>query len=650
VGVGTGPAGGRRAWIVACATLLSCGDPDEGPARGDARVTASAPDARTGGIDGGPAGGADAGRDAPTAPGAPAITSLAPAIATAGAVLPLTLTVDGTGFAATSIVRFNGEDRATRFVSPTRLAATIRTTDLRVSGHAAISVHTPGSGTSADAVLAIHSPAPRPTSLFPSSVPEGAGDLSLSVSGTGFLANSVVRWNGEDRPTTQPLPTGGLSATVTAGDLRQAGVAHVTVFNPPPGGGESAALTFLIRPAARLERASVASAGGEADGASQNPSISADGRVVAFESLATNLVPGDGNGLKDVFVRDRAAGVTSRASVPAGGGEANGASGEPSVNADGRFVAFVSGASNLVPGDTNGAADVFVRDLQEGTIERVSVSSDGAEAHGASGGPALTADGRRVAFWSHAADLVEGDGNALSDVFVRDRAGATTILASASATGAQGDHFSGLGGLTLSGDGAFAVFQTDASNLVAPGSGIVARGLATGAVAYVGSGRAPAASETGRFIAYQRRGPFIGDITEVYLEDTCAGATGCTPSSTKISIATIGGASFSGGAAPSVSADGRFVAFEAAGRMVEEDGNAFTDIVVRDTCRDAPPGCVARFVRLAPAGVDPDGFSLRVSLAAGARYAAFDSTATNLVAGDQNGAPDVFVAETTFPP
>jgi hypothetical protein len=149
--------------------------------------------------------------------------------------------------------------------------------------------------------------------------------------------------------------------------------------------------------------------------------LDAGGGVVAFASLATNLVAGDANGSADVFVRDVATGATERASVGAAGAEARGASGYPSLSADARWVAFSSTAGNLVPGDTNGARDVFVRDREAGTTERVSVGGRGAQANGESDLPKLSADGRFVAFASDAPDLVAGDANEARDVFVFDR-------------------------------------------------------------------------------------------------------------------------------------------------------------------------------------------------------------------------------------
>jgi Tol biopolymer transport system component len=169
----------------------------------------------------------------------------------------------------------------------------------------------------------------------------------------------------------------------------------------------------------------VSSAGAEGNGNSFDPSISADGRFVAFDSFASSLVGGDTNGESDIFVRDRRKGKTRRVSVSSAGAEANGRSfindiGSP-ISADGRFVAFQSDASNLVGGDTNGSSDVFVRDRRRDKTRRVSVSSAGAEANDNSVGPSISADGRFVAFASWATNLVAGDtqGYPNADIFVR---------------------------------------------------------------------------------------------------------------------------------------------------------------------------------------------------------------------------------------
>ena len=169
-----------------------------------------------------------------------------------------------------------------------------------------------------------------------------------------------------------------------------------------------------------ITRVSVDSAGNQGNNNSGLPSISGDGRFVAFVSRTTNLVPGDTNNGEDVFVRDLLTNTTTRVSVDSVGNQAIGNSFDPSISADGRLVAFRSNAPNLVPGDNNNSEDVFVRDLSTNTTTRVSVDSAGNQAIGNSGRPSISTDGRFVAFASFATNLVPGDTNNNDDIFVSD--------------------------------------------------------------------------------------------------------------------------------------------------------------------------------------------------------------------------------------
>ena len=162
-------------------------------------------------------------------------------------------------------------------------------------------------------------------------------------------------------------------------------------------------------------------AGLAGNGPSYGFAVSADGRFVAFGSYASDLTPGDTNGGPDAFVRDLRTGVTRLVSVAAGGGPAEEGSSPTSVSDDGRFVGFQSYATNLVPGDTNGATDAFVRDMRAGTTTRVSVDRRGTQGNGDSVSPALSRDGGWVAFASSAGNLIPGDTNGVADVFVRRR-------------------------------------------------------------------------------------------------------------------------------------------------------------------------------------------------------------------------------------
>jgi Tol biopolymer transport system component len=169
---------------------------------------------------------------------------------------------------------------------------------------------------------------------------------------------------------------------------------------------------------------SLATGGTQANNDSESPgAISADGRYVTFVSGASNLVAGDTNDTSDAFVRDRVKGTTSRVSVATGGTQADSYSSSSSISGDGRYLAFDSPASNLVAGDTNGpnGSDVFVRDRVRGTTTRVSVATGGTQADSTSFSSSISGDGRYVAFTSWAISLVAGDTNHESDVFVHDR-------------------------------------------------------------------------------------------------------------------------------------------------------------------------------------------------------------------------------------
>jgi len=218
---------------------------------------------------------------------------------------------------------------------------------------------------------------------------------------------------------------------------------------PPPSPSRSPLSLFAVLLLAATgwtqitSRASVGTGGVEGNSRSILPSISGDGRYVAFLSVATNLVPGDTNACEDIFVRDFSSGTTERVSVDSNGVQGDAASVGPTISGDGRYVVFESLASNLVAGDTNGFRDIFVRDRLSGTTERVNVDSGGAQANGVSSGASISPDARYVTFMSEGSNLVPGDTNATGDVFVHDRSTGTTQRVSVSNGGAQGNHFSG---------------------------------------------------------------------------------------------------------------------------------------------------------------------------------------------------------------
>jgi Tol biopolymer transport system component len=228
------------------------------------------------------------------------------------------------------------------------------------------------------------------------------------------------------------------------------------------------------RQAGTTVRVSVAADGTQGDASSFGPAMSADGRYVAFVSDATNLVPGKTMFPRDVYVKDVQTGAIEVASLADDESEGNSSAAPPDISADGRFVAFGSFASNMVPNDGNDAFDVFVRDLQLDTTERVSVSSAEVEGDAASFKPAINADGRYVAYSSEADNLVPMDLNQTRDIFLRDRQAGTTERISVSSSEAEGNKQSdgpGIRGGTSFGPdidaaGRLVVFDSIATNLV----------------------------------------------------------------------------------------------------------------------------------------------------------------------------------------
>jgi Tol biopolymer transport system component len=399
-------------------------------------------------------------------------------------------------------------------------------------------------------------------------------------------------------------------------------------------------------------RVSVSSEGVQANRKSYWPSISADGRYVAFESWASNLVAGDTNGTWDVFVRDTLEGKTSRVSVSSEGVQGNGGSYSPSISADGRYVAFESSASNLVAGDTNGAGDVFVRDTLEGSTIRVSLSSAGAQGDGRSFEPSISADGRYVAFTSYASNLVAGDTNGAGDVFVRDIVKGKTIRVSVSSRERQANRKSYWP--SISADGRYVAFYSYASNLV-PGdtNGIVdvfVRDIVKGKTIRVSvSSRERQAnngsfissiSADGRYVAFWSYASNLvaGDTNgtgDVFVRDIVKGKT------IRVSVSSRERQANGDSEWPSISADGRYVAFWSyASNLVAGDTNGKADVFVRDILR----GRTIR-VSLSSEGAQGNRGSYWPSISADGRYVAFTSDASNLVAGDTNGKADVFMRD-----
>jgi Tol biopolymer transport system component len=419
--------------------------------------------------------------------------------------------------------------------------------------------------------------------------------------------------------------------------------------------GAAFGAALLLLPAATAGpgatvRASVGALGVQADGRSFVPALSADGRYAAFYSDASNLVAGDTNAARDVFVRDLQTAETTRVSVSSSGGEANGDSFAPVVSSDGRYVAFASAASNLVDGDTNDANDIFIRDRQSSTTTRVSVGFDGAQANGGSDQPSLSGDGRLVAFTSAANNIAAGDMGANRDAFVYDRQTGTAVNISVDSTGVQAD----LDSFTpqLSANGRFVAFTSFADNLISgdlnEGSDVFVRDLQanttervseyTGDYEGEGDSLRPSISADGRYVAFDSDDWNLvwgdtNDDFDVFVNDRTTTVT------TRVSIEDDGTQSNGASYRPSISADGRYVGYYSeASNLVPGDTNGAADVFVYDRRSGA-----AKRVSVGNGGAEANGDSLRPAISANGRLAVFESDATNLVPGDTNGFTDVFV-------
>ena len=410
----------------------------------------------------------------------------------------------------------------------------------------------------------------------------------------------------------------------------------------------------LAATGAQTKRVSVNSTGAQANGTSYSPGISANGRLVVFISAASNLVSGDTNGEDDVFVRDTQTHKTQRVSVSSTGAQADGGSYAypTTISNDGRYVAFTSDATNLVTGDTNGTTDIFVRDLKLHKTKRVSVSSAGAQANEYSSEPLISGDGGSVIFQSSASNLVAGDTNGKEDVFVRNLKTHKTTRVSISSTGTQADGFSSQP--TISADGHLVGFASYATNLV-PGDAngetdVFVRDLKTHktrlvSVSSTGThgnsfSEAPSISADGRFVGFvSQASNLVGGDTnaqrDIFLRDTQ------THKTKRVSVSSSGAQAngWSFFIDPSVSAHGEFVVFVSeASNLVPGDTNTVADSFIRDVANHK-----TRRLSVSSTGAQGNGYSIDPAITPNGRFVAFQSTASNLVAGDTNGKDDIFV-------
>jgi len=340
---------------------------------------------------------------------------------------------------------------------------------------------------------------------------------------------------------------------------------------------------------------SAASDGTLANNDSNNPTISSDGRYIAFESFATNLVANDTNSTRDVFVQDTQTGSITRVSVASDGTQSNGFSDGARISSDGRYVVFQSNATNLASDDTTNNIDVFIHDMQTGTTKRVSVASDGTETNGLSLNAMISSNNRYISFESSATNLVSDDTNACYDIFVYDMQTGETKRVSITTNGLQGDDLSKSASINT--DGRYVTFQSNASNLVPEDT---------------------------------------NGNTDVFVHDMQTGVT------KRISMATDGSQSNGLSADAKISPDGRYIAFDSnSTNLVSGDTNGVVDVFVHDM----KTGTTKR-VSVSEDGTQGDNESIYPIISKSGKCVLYDSAATNLVSNDTNGKFDVYECTT----
>jgi Tol biopolymer transport system component len=393
---------------------------------------------------------------------------------------------------------------------------------------------------------------------------------------------------------------------------------------------------------------------GRAVSGSVASSISADGTIVAFSDDNPRLVRGDTNREADIFVRDLRTDETTRVSVSSSGVQADDISREPRISGNGRFVVFSSEATNLVEGDRNGDADVFLHDLETRKTLRVSLTSSGAEAGGPSDMPSISDDGTRLVFRSSAEDIVPGDSNKQPDVFLRDLStGATTIVSRSRNGEADGPSRRPF----IAGDGHFVAYSSAATNVVSGDtngvSDIFVLELRTGAITresvsedggqMAGASAWPSLSRNGRVVAFLAVG-----AGPTQCADDPGGPRPCRMTFVRDRVAAVtqlvtrapDGSPGNGDAlSVSVSPDGGFVALSSdATNLVQGDTNAHRDVFLYDRAAGS-----LQLLSVAADGRPAEADSGGPAVSTGARVVSFQSLASDLVRGDGDRVADVFI-------
>jgi Tol biopolymer transport system component len=401
-----------------------------------------------------------------------------------------------------------------------------------------------------------------------------------------------------------------------------------------------------------IDIVSLGQGGVPANASSYRPSISADGRLVVFQSEASNLVPGDTNGEMDSFLYDTVTKEITRVGVGNNGEQADSGSGFPRISGNGRYVVFSSSADNLVDDDTNGAADVFLRDLQEGTTTRASINSSGEQGDALSVAGDISHDGQRIVFQSIASNFDSPEFTPqLDDIYLHDRPSGTTTRISVGRGGWQANSTALRP--RISPDGGSVAFESNATNLVhadTNGTEIFVYDVDAGTINRVcvnDSGAQgnnlcyyPDFSHDGRFITFWSPADNLvpndtNNEADIFVRDQVSGTT------TRVSVDSTGAQAepaWYTTSSPSISADGRFVAFTSSATLEDADlFNGWNDVYVHD--RETGN------TTLVSENHETLGFghSRQPDISADGLYIAFHSWAENLVPGDTNAQGDIFI-------
>lgn len=668
----------------------------------------------------------------------PTISSVSPDTALAGAA-PFTLNVFGSNFFSLSQITVNGDNRPTQIVDGTHLLTTIFGGDLTEAGVLNIGVlnPAPGGGSSGTLPLTVTDAVPILTTINPKSAVAGGTNASLTVTGSGFVPQTQVLFNGSPRDTTFASST-SVTVNLTQADLGAAQVAQIVVRNPAPGGGTSQPLTFAVNGIVPTttnpgytglpELVDYSFDGTQAnngigDLSHSGPAISSNGRFVAFASASSNLITNDTNGQTDIFLRDTCfaqascSPTTSLVSISGTdtsttqvGSQGNSDSLEPTMDSSGGFIAFSSHATNLDPNFptlTGTTRQIFLHGGCAGATTcatnataLVSVAADGVSAANADTmQPSISSDGRYVSFVSTATNLIAGvNPGGIAQIFLRDTClnlTSTTVTCTpktfliSSPDGLTPADAPSSQPATASG-GTFVAFTSAATNLVSGVTppmpqiyrmetcvGGVADCVPVVVVASSNDGTTPAngasaqaaISADGRFIAFASTATnlvqtAVDGTQQIFVRDTCGLATaGCTPSTSLVSIAndnaTPGNALSENpnisSSATATASDGQFIAFSSlATNLVPGTTNGFENVFVRNTCEGevstttttCTPGTSLRSISLG--GTQANNVSLHPAVSGDGHTVTFISPATNIVPNFATGLGDIFLAGTSF--